>query len=61
MVTENGEKDRGSGEIIAGGALGALAACEAAVGVAVCPLCVIVAPVLIGVGAYKRLKTQKKS
>jgi hypothetical protein len=45
----------GDGELIAGGTLGALAIAEAATAVTVCPLCVIGAPILIGIGAYKKL------
>lgn len=45
----------GDAELIVGGGLGALAVCEVAAG-AVCPLCVIAAPILLAVGAYKRLR-----
>ena len=46
----------GDVEMVAGGVLGALAIGEATVGAAVCPLCVFAAPVLLVVGAYRRLK-----
>jgi hypothetical protein len=53
--------DKGSAEFLAGGALTALVAAEVAVGAAVCPLCVVGAPVFLGVGAIKRLKSRKKA
>lgn len=46
----------GDVELIAGGTLGLLAAGSAVAGAAVCPLCVVGAPILLGVGAYKKLK-----
>ena len=54
-----GKGSGGGTELVAGGALGLLAAAEAAVGAAVCPLCVIGAPILLGVGAYKKLREKK--
>jgi hypothetical protein len=48
----------GDAELIVGGGLGALAVCEVAVG-ALCPLCVLAAPVLLAVGAYKRLRGKR--
>ena len=53
--------DAGDGEIVAGGALGVLALTEAAAGFAVCPLCVIGAPILIGIGVYRRISARKKA
>jgi hypothetical protein len=49
------EKDSGNLELAAGGGLAAMAVAGAAAG-AVCPLCVVGAPVLLGFGAYKKLK-----
>jgi hypothetical protein len=46
----------GGVELAAGAALGAVAVAEAAVFGVVCPLCVVGAPALIAVGAYKRLR-----
>ncbi len=46
-------------ELAAGGVLGILALGEAAAGAAVCPLCVIAAPILLGIGAYKRVRNWK--
>ena len=53
------EKDGGGAEIAAAGAFFALAAAEAAVGAAVCPLCIAAVPLFLGVGAYKGLKSKK--
>jgi hypothetical protein len=52
--------DKGTTELIAGGALGGLTVCEAAAGVAVCPIYVIVAPILVGVGVVKRIKSRNR-
>jgi hypothetical protein len=60
MAAADKRTDKGTLEFVAGGALGAAACAEAAVGVAVCPLCVIAAPVLIAVGVYKKLYRGKK-
>jgi hypothetical protein len=46
--------DRGGVELVAGGALGALTIAEAAAGLAVCPLCVLATPILIGIGLIRR-------
>jgi hypothetical protein len=41
--------------LLAGGfGIGAFGLISAAIGGAVCPVCVVAAPVLLGVGAYKR-------
>jgi len=51
--------------IFAGAGIGLLGALTAAIGGAVCPVCVVAAPALIGVGAFRRWrrgqtnKTQK--
>ena len=39
--------------------VGALGAVAAALSGAVCPLCIFVAPGLLGIGAYKRWKTSR--
>ncbi|MFH1721563.1 MAG: hypothetical protein ABH950_03050 [Candidatus Altiarchaeota archaeon] len=57
---EKDSKGTGNLELAAGGALGALAVGEAAVGLAVCPFCVIGAPIFIGIGAYKKLKKKSR-
>ena len=54
------EPDKGTGEILAGGVFGVLTVCEAAAGVAVCPICVIAAPILLGIGAMKRIKSRSR-
>ena len=45
--------------IAIGAGVGALGAAGAMVAGAVCPLCIFVAPGLIGVGAYKRWKAKR--
>ena len=60
-MNEKKGKDTGSAEVIGGAALGLVAGAEYAVGVAVCPLCVIAAPILIGIGAAKKLKAKKSN
>jgi hypothetical protein len=45
--------------LIAGGlGIGAFGLISAAIGGAVCPICVVAAPALLGVGAYKRWKAR---
>ena len=45
--------------LIAGGlGIGAFGLIAAAIGGAVCPVCVVAAPALLGVGAYKRWKAR---
>ncbi len=45
--------------LIAGGlGIGAFGLISAAIGGAVCPVCVVAAPALLGVGAYKRWKAR---
>jgi hypothetical protein len=53
------KKETGNTEIIAGSGLGLLAAGEAAIGAAICPLCIIGAPILIGIGAIKKIRKKK--
>lgn len=43
-----------------GAGVGVLGVTSAAVTGALCPLCIIVAPALIGVGAFKRWRSEKK-
>jgi len=52
------EQENGNVELAAGGVLGVLAAAEVAASAAVCPLCVIAAPIFLGLGAYKKLKNR---
>ena len=52
---------KGNPELLIGGSLGALALGEAAVGLAVCPLCVVGAPVFLAIGAYKKLKADEEN
>jgi len=47
--------------ILGGLGIGAFGLVSAAIGAAVCPVCVVAAPALIGVGAYKRWKAGKAS
>ena len=58
MDRDKAEKDRAEGNtcLALGGGLLALSAGTALVAGAVCPLCVIATPALLGYGAYKRIK-----
>jgi hypothetical protein len=47
--------------LIAGGlGIGAFGLISAAIGGAVCPVCVVAAPALVGVGAYKRWRARRE-
>lgn len=53
---------RDANVIMAGGVgIGALGAVLAAVGGAVCPVCVVAAPALVGVGALKRWRAKRRT
>jgi NaMN:DMB phosphoribosyltransferase len=56
---EESEKDDGMVYLTAGGGLTAVAVAGFAAG-AVCPVCVVGAPVLMGYGLYKKMKSRKK-
>ncbi len=51
---------KGTGNLLLGSAVGAYGAAFFAATGAVCPTCVVLAPVLLGYGAYKRVKFHKK-
>jgi NaMN:DMB phosphoribosyltransferase len=53
------EHDDGMAYVAAGSGLTAVAVAGIAAG-AVCPLCVVGAPVLVGYGVYKKMKSRKK-
>jgi hypothetical protein len=46
--------------ILGGLGIGAFGVISAAIGGAVCPVCVVAAPALLGIGAYKRWKAAKR-
>jgi len=56
---ESSEKS-GTEELLVGTALGVVAAGEAFAGMAVCPVCIIGAPILLGMGAYKKYKDKSR-
>jgi hypothetical protein len=58
-ATKNEKKDANVCMALGAG-VGTLGAISAAITGAVCPLCIFVAPGLLGVGAYKRWKASKK-
>jgi hypothetical protein len=59
---EAGEERRDANAMIAGGVgVGALGAVLAALGGAVCPVCVVAAPALVGVGAFKRWRARRRT
>ena len=61
----NSKKDPNTNDasslILGGLGIGAFGIISAAVGGAVCPICVVAAPALIGFGAYKRYKGWKSA
>ena len=58
------EKDTGTNDanslIVGGLGIGAFGILSAAIGGAACPVCVVAAPALLGVGAYKRWKGRRR-
>ena len=46
--------------ILGGLGIGAFGVISAAIGGAVCPVCVVAAPALLGVGAYQRWKAKRR-
>jgi hypothetical protein len=52
-------EESGNIELAAGGTLGVLAAAETLASAAVCPLCIVAAPLFLGLGAYKRMRCGK--
>lgn len=46
--------------ILGGLGIGAFGVISAVIGGAVCPVCVVAAPALLGIGAYKRWKGAKR-
>ena len=57
------ERDKREGnELLASGALiGVVGAALGVVSGAVCPVCVVATPALLGIGAYKRFRARKKN
>lgn len=55
---ESNKDDNGTFYLAAGGGLTAVAVAGAAAG-AVCPVCVVGAPLLVGYGLYKKYKIKK--
>lgn len=55
-LPSNPERSEANSCIALGAGVGALGALGTALSGAVCPLCVVVAPALIGIGVYKRVK-----
>ena len=57
-----GSKAAEANSLILGGlGIGALGVISAAIGGAVCPVCIVAAPALLGVGAYKRWKAAARA
>lgn len=46
--------------LLAGAGIGAIGVASAIVGAAVCPVCVVAAPALLGAGAYKRWRSRDR-
>lgn len=47
--------------LAAGAGIGAIGLASAIVGAAVCPVCVVAAPALLGAGAYKRWRARRRA
>ena len=68
-VTENGVEGHDASEELkeantllgTGVGIGVIGAAGAAISGAVCPLCVLFTPVLVGSGIYKRLKAKRQA
>jgi uncharacterized membrane protein YebE (DUF533 family) len=54
---EEDKRDAGA-MLMTGAAIGVLGVVSAAIGGAVCPVCVVAAPALLGIGAYKRWRAE---
>ena len=52
------EKRDAGAMLMTGAAIGVLGLVSAAIGGAVCPVCVVAAPALLGIGAYKRWRVK---
>ena len=55
------QRSDGNAMLGAGAGIGAFGVISAAVLGAACPLCVVAAPALLGVGAYKRIKARRRA
>jgi hypothetical protein len=60
---KDSEQEPGTGEantlLLGGLGIGAVGLISAAIGGAVCPVCIVAAPALLGVGAYKRWRAAR--
>ncbi len=55
------EEDRESAKLLwAGAGIGAIGVASAIAGAAVCPVCVVAAPALLGAGAFKRWRARRQ-
>ena len=59
--TKDPKKTDANTMIVGGLGIGAFGIISAAIGGAVCPVCVVAAPALLGFGAYKRWKAGQRS
>jgi len=58
---DEAEAKKEANALLAGGVgIGVLGAAMAAVGGAVCPVCVVAAPALLGAGAWKRWRASRR-
>lgn len=57
--TQRRSEEDANALMVAGAGIGALGAVTAMIGGAVCPVCVVAAPALIGVGAFRKWKASR--
>ncbi len=53
------EREQGNAYLGYGLGIGALGVVASVVGLAVCPVCVVATPALLGAGVYKRLRARR--
>lgn len=58
-TTKTREQQDASALIVSGVGIGVLGAVAAVIGGAVCPVCVVAAPALIGIGAFRRWRAAR--
>lgn len=60
-MSERSKPNDANQYLAAGAGFGIYGAISVAIGAAVCPICVIAAPTLLGVGAYKKWRAGRES
>lgn len=60
-IGDEAERKEANTLMLGGLGLGAIGVLGAVVGAAVCPVCIVAAPTMLGLGAYRRWRTAKRS